>query len=68
MADYTWASVYWMYSLMALFGVGAVYFLVRAVKSGAVASDEAPKFRMLEDDDVPASERGGDHDGKEPGR
>ena len=48
MSDYTWASVYWMYSLMALFAAGALFFLWRAVRSGAVSGDEAPKYRMLE--------------------
>jgi hypothetical protein len=45
--DYTYPSVIWMYSLMALFVVGAVFFLVKAIRSGAV---ESPKYRMLEDD------------------
>jgi hypothetical protein len=49
-SDYTWASVYWMYSLMALFAAGALFFLWRAVRSGAVSGDEAPKYRMLEDE------------------
>ena len=48
MGDYTWASVYWMYSLMTLFVVGAVFFLIKAVQSGAVADDETPKYRMLD--------------------
>ena len=48
--DYTYPSVVWMYSLMGLFVVGAVFFLVKALRSGAVSSDEAPKYRMLEDD------------------
>ena len=30
MEDYTYPSVFWMYSLMALFVVGAVFFLVKA--------------------------------------
>jgi hypothetical protein len=51
-SDYTWASVYWMYSLMALFAAGAVFFLWRAIRSGAVSGDEAPKYRMLEDDEL----------------
>jgi hypothetical protein len=59
--DYSWPSVYWMYSLMTLFAGSAVFFLLRAVQSGAVADDEAPKFRMLADDD--AGERG-ESDGK----
>jgi hypothetical protein len=49
-SDYTWTSVYWMYSLMALFALGAVFFLCRALRSGAVSGDEAPKYRMLEDE------------------
>jgi hypothetical protein len=48
--DYTWASVYWMYSLMALFAAGAVFFLYRALRTGAVSADEAPKYRMLVDE------------------
>jgi hypothetical protein len=39
-----------MYSLMALFAAGALFFLLRAVRSGAVSGDEAPKYRMLEDE------------------
>jgi len=50
-ADYAWASVYWMYSLMALFVLGAAFFLGKAVRSGAVSADEAPKYRMLQDDE-----------------
>ena len=50
MSDYTWASVYWMYSIMALFAAGAAFFLYRALRSGAVSGDEAPKYRMLEDE------------------
>ncbi|HBL30523.1 MAG TPA: cbb3-type cytochrome oxidase assembly protein CcoS [Acidobacteria bacterium] len=42
-----------MYSLMGLFVTGALFFLWRAIRSGAVANDEAPKYRML-DDDLPA--------------
>ncbi len=64
MNDYTWGSVYWMYSLMGLFATGAIFFLVRAIRSGAVANDEAPKYRMLEDD-LPAAAagaKGGTHD------
>ncbi len=52
MSDYSWASVYWAYSIMAMFVVGAAFFLYRAVRSGAVSGDEAPKYRMLEDDDL----------------
>ena len=50
--DYTAGSIHWMYSLMSLFALGAAFFLVRAIRSGAVAGDEGPKYRMLEDDDV----------------
>ncbi|HEX4953995.1 MAG TPA: hypothetical protein VF017_11450 [Thermoanaerobaculia bacterium] len=51
MADYSYPSVLWMYSLMALFVVAAVFFLWKAVASGAIAKDEEPKYRMLEDED-----------------
>ncbi|MDX2000678.1 MAG: cbb3-type cytochrome oxidase assembly protein [Thermoanaerobaculia bacterium] len=54
--DYTYPSVFWIYSVMAMFVVGAVFFLWKAVRSGAVANDESPKYRMLEDD-FPAAER-----------
>ena len=50
MNDVGTASVFWMYSLMLLFASGALFFLYRAVQSGAVADDEAPKYRMLEDE------------------
>jgi hypothetical protein len=52
LADYTYASVFWMYSLMGLFVVGTVFFLFRAIRTGAMSGDEAPKYRMLEDDDT----------------
>lgn len=48
--DYSYPSVFWMYSLMALFVAGAAFFLLRAIRSGAVADDETPKYRMLEDE------------------
>ncbi len=57
MADYAWASVYWMYSLMALFVAGAAFFLRQALRSGAVSGDEAPKYRMLEDEEPLAGAR-----------
>ncbi len=57
MADYTVGSVTWMYSLMGLFAVGAVFFLVRAIRNGAVSGDEAPKYRMLVDDDALLGDR-----------
>jgi hypothetical protein len=52
MNDYTWTSVYWMYSLMFLFVGGAVFFLMKAIRTGAVRDDEAPKYQMLQDDEV----------------
>lgn len=50
-------SVFWLYTLMLLFASGAFLCLYWAVKSGAVANDEAPKYRMMEDD-LPSSEGG----------
>ena len=47
MADVASASVFWMYSLMLVFASGALFFLYKAVKSGAVADDESPKYRMM---------------------
>ena len=49
-ADVAAVSVFWVYALMFLFASGALFFLYRAVQSGAVADDEAPKYRMLEDE------------------
>jgi uncharacterized membrane protein len=49
-ADYSYASIFWIYSVMAMFVVGAAFFLYRAIRSGAVSADEAPKYRMLDDD------------------
>jgi hypothetical protein len=57
-ADYTYASVFWMYSLMALFVVATAFFLARAIRTGAVSGDEAPKFRMLQEDDPGFAEAG----------
>ena len=51
MADYTWASVFWMYSLMALFVAGTAFFLVRAIRTGAMSGGEEPKYRMLLDEE-----------------
>jgi hypothetical protein len=51
MADYSLVSVFWLYSLMLLFGAGALAFLYWAVKSGAVKNSEAPKYRMMEDEE-----------------
>ncbi len=50
MADYTYLSVYWMYGLMFFFVFGTGFFLWKAIRSGTVSMDEAPKYRMLEDD------------------
>ncbi len=50
MADYTWTSVVPMYGLMTLFVGAAAYALAYGLRSGSVSADEAPKYRMLEDD------------------
>lgn len=47
MGDAGAASVFWMYALMLLFASGALGFLYWAVRTGAVADDEAPKYRMM---------------------
>ncbi len=44
-------SVFVLYSLMFTFAAGALAVLYWAVRSGAVADDEAPKFRMMETED-----------------
>ncbi len=46
-----WDPIYGMYALMASFVASALCLLVWAVRSGAMKDDEAPKFRMLDDDD-----------------
>ena len=51
MGDYATFSLFWMYALMLAFAAGALAILYRAVRSGAVADDEAPKYRMMEDDE-----------------
>jgi hypothetical protein len=52
MTDHTWSSVSAMYALMGFFVVAAAFFLISAIRSGAVSMSEEPKYRMLEDDDV----------------
>jgi hypothetical protein len=46
-----------MYGLMTLFVGAAAYALAYGLRSGSVSGDEAPKYRMLADDD--AAERPG---------
>ena len=46
-----WDPIYGMYALMASFVASALCLLVWAVKTGAMKDDEAPKFRMLDDED-----------------
>ncbi len=64
MADQTFsstlASTLPLYGVMALFGVATVYFLWLAIRCGWVSADEAPKYRMLEEET-----EGGNHGGKE---
>jgi len=43
---------------MALFAAGAAFFLWRAIRSGAMTADEAPKYRMMVDDDPIAAGQG----------
>jgi len=50
MPNLTALSVFWLYTLMFLFAAGAFAFLWWAVRTGAVAGSEDPKYRMLEDD------------------
>jgi hypothetical protein len=52
-ADYALPSLVAMYALMGLFVAGALFFLLHAVRTGAVSGDETPKYRMLEDEDAP---------------
>jgi nitrogen fixation-related uncharacterized protein len=50
MADPAGLSVFLLYTMMLLFASCALAVLYWAVRSGAVADDEAPKYRMLEDE------------------
>lgn len=59
MFAHTALSVFVLYTLMFTFAAGALAALYWAVKSGAVADDEAPKYLMLEDG-MPEDE-GGNH-------
>lgn len=51
MTDYTVLSTVSMYAFMGLMVAGALVALGFAIRSGAVRDDEAPKYRMLQDDD-----------------
>jgi hypothetical protein len=57
MNDYTVLSTVPMYAFMGLMVAGALLALGLAIKSGAVRDDEAPKYRMLEDDEPQAVNR-----------
>ncbi len=61
MADVTAGSVFTLYALMFLFAAFAFAILWWAVRSGAVASSEAPKYRMMLDDGDLPPETGGSH-------
>ncbi len=65
MNHFSWDPIYGVYCLMASFVLGGVLMLVWAVRSGAMKDDEAPKYRMLEDDCAPpptAAREGEFHD------
>ena len=61
MHDPAWPSVFLLYASMGLFVIGAVFFLVRAARRGAFRDIEAPKYRMMQDDVLPAIREGGKH-------
>jgi nitrogen fixation-related uncharacterized protein len=46
-----WDPIFGVYALMASFVASALCLLVWAIRTGAMKDDEAPKFRMLDDDD-----------------
>lgn len=52
MSDYTVQSTVPMYAFMAFMVAGALVALGAAIRSGAVKDDEAPKYRMLHDDET----------------
>jgi hypothetical protein len=55
MNDYTVLSTVPMYAFMGLMVAGALVALGLAIRSGSVKDDEAPKYRMLEDDEPQAA-------------
>ena len=54
MSDYTVLSTVPMYAFMGFLVAGALIALGLAIRSGALRDDEAPKYRMLEDDEPTA--------------
>jgi nitrogen fixation-related uncharacterized protein len=46
-----WDPIFGVYALMASFVASALCLLAWAVRTGAMKDDEAPKHRMLEDED-----------------
>ena len=46
-----WDPIFGVYALMASFVASAACLLVWAVRTGAMKDDEAPKYRMLDDED-----------------
>jgi len=46
-----WDPIFGVYALMASFVASALCLLAWAVRTGAMKDDEAPKYRMLDDDD-----------------
>ena len=46
-----WEPIYGVYALMGCFVASALCLLAWAVRSGAMKDDEAPKYRMLRDDE-----------------
>lgn len=58
MHDYTWPSVYLAYLMFAILAGGAGYFFFRSLKQGYLdGRSEDPKYRMLEDEEVPRGDR-----------
>lgn len=61
MTDFSWISIYSVYALMAGLMFATAFFLVRAVKSGAVTMGEGPKYQMMNDEAArEGAGRGGD--------
>jgi hypothetical protein len=51
--DYTYPSVFFSYFLFFFFLGGALFFFFRSIRDGYLGKEsEAPKYRMLEDEEA----------------
>lgn len=58
MADFTYPSIFFSYFFFALMASGALFFFLRSLKDGYLGrNSEDPKYRMLDDEEVPRGDR-----------